>query len=168
EEGVPADLEPPLLLFPDRLGSESLNHAVALRRDAFDRVYAIVEEGQAVVRFDAAGKPAYRLGGVDLSSAKRVRALPEGGFLLEDGQTRWTFTADRWLMAVSDAQDPPRTDRDAAGSVYSHGSPLTCNGVALDLWNFDLADFDVDPFGRLFLLEEGTGRVIRLTVTAWK
>ncbi|MBI2930420.1 MAG: hypothetical protein HYY16_02110, partial [Planctomycetes bacterium] len=78
EEGVPADLEPPLLLFPDRLGSESLNHAVALRRDAFDRVYAIVEEGQAVVRFDAAGKPAYRLGGVDLSSAKRVRALPEG------------------------------------------------------------------------------------------
>jgi len=171
EGDVPADfIDPSEVLFPDRWGARPLSDARSVRRDEFGRTYILAEEGRSLVRLTAQGETTTRQGGASLADAGTIRSLPDGGFTLQDGQTRWVFDSEGWLRESGEATESrPRTGRDAAGNTYELGEDgLRCGPGPVDTGGLRLRDFDLDPFGRVLLLEAGTGRVLRLRVTRWK
>ncbi len=161
---IPVDfLDPANPLHRDRWGALKLSGAVAVRRDAYGRTYAVDEGGRSVLRLEDSGRREAPERG-----ATQVRALPDGGFALEDGATRRTFDADGWLIATARAGGPwPRAERDPAGAAWTLSErELRRGSAAIDLGRLEIVDFDADPFGRVLILERGTGRVYRLTPLA--
>ncbi|HYE97764.1 MAG TPA: hypothetical protein VEJ18_02585, partial [Planctomycetota bacterium] len=168
-EELPVDLlEPSQLLFADRWGNRPLSGARAVRLDGFGRIYVIEADGRAILRLASDGPDARRLASFPLE-AQTVRALPDGGFALEDGRERLEFDAEGWLRRRGRPEGGPRRDRDAVGNPFgmSDDGGLRCGEKALDVGRLRVADFDLDPFGRVLLVEGGTGRVLRLGIARW-
>ena len=162
---MPVDfLDPSQLLYADRWDTRMYSGARVLRRDVFGRTYVIESGGQFIVRLGRKGKPLGFRESMGGFKPTLVRALPSGGFYLEDDKTRWSFDEGGWNVRTSPANGGTQTQRDAAGTPYALSGRLSCGGVPLDLGDFRPADFDVDPFGRVLVLERGTARVLRLSV----
>jgi hypothetical protein len=163
---LPVDfLDPTELLYPRRWASVPVVDAEVIRRDALGRTYVIESEGSPLVRVTPGDDRPARRGGAALRGARRVRALTDGGFAVEDGSSRRVYDAEGWLRGQSRPDDPERTEKDAAGNAFTLRNGLRCGDVAVPLGEHRADDFDVDPFGRVLLLDGYAGRVLRLSVT---
>jgi hypothetical protein len=163
---APVDfLSPTELLTTGRWGSEAVSSAEAVRRDALGRVYVIESEGTLPGplhsgRFASGSAGRGGAGGRPRGARARRRRLRAGG------RRHAARLRRRRLAPGADAGRPrTRTVQDAAGNVFSGGDALRCGSMVVGLGAHRADDIEVDPFGRVLVLDADSGKVLRVAVT---
>jgi hypothetical protein len=156
-------MDPSRLLYANRWGALILSSARVVRGDPFGRIHIVENGGRSIVRLKSDGTLGGYRNSVGVLGPTLVRAGSAGGFFLENGKSRWLFDDGGWMIDVTQAEGGMRTECDAAGTTYTLSRRFSCGELPVELPNFWPGDFDVDPFGRVLLLETGTERTLRLS-----